>query len=248
MSGARADSAVMREVERQAGEMLAHPSVTLVTQKKFVVNSFLAVRVFKDLMREHGCTNVGVANCMSTMIPVLDTPPCLVFSLLNDEGYTAFCHTDYTHTPPGVLLRWISGKPSFLANAHYPHAGTLTLAHCSTPRRMNGRDFEPAKIMTHFESDYGAATRVEFRKGQVITNLVPNLTCTKWVGYRGRVQDTPDYPACRSQIDMAIEGDWKRLLKDMQGFHTVLCYGDYLREVGYALKKVGIDWQNVSAG
>ena len=48
------------------------------------------------------------------IIRVLDTPPCLVFSLLNDEGYTAYCHTDYTHTPPGVLLRWISGKPSFI--------------------------------------------------------------------------------------------------------------------------------------
>jgi hypothetical protein len=45
---------------------------------------------------------------------------------------------------------------------------------------------------------------------------------------------------------MEIDGDWRRLLKDMQGFHAVTCYGDYLREVGYALKKAGLEWENVS--
>jgi hypothetical protein len=32
----------------------------------------------------------------------------------------------------------------------------------------------------------------------------------------------------------------------MQGFHWMSCYGDYMREVGYALKKVGIEWDNLS--
>ncbi len=38
------------------------------------------------------------------------------------------------------------------------------------------------------------------------------------------------------------------LLEDMQGFHWMTCYGDYLNELGYALKKVGIDWQNITTG
>jgi len=243
---ARADENLMRQARRQADDLLAQANVVLQTDRKFVVNSFVALEVFKDLMRETETTNLGVANCMGSLIRQLDTPPCLVLSLLNDEGLTAFCHTDYTHTPPGVLLRWISGKPSFVSNSHFPHHGILTLAHCATPRKMNGKDYEPAKIVTHFESDYGAATRVEFTKGQIITNLIPNLVCTKWIGFRGKIVDTPSYPICRSQIDMEIDGDWRRLLKDMQGFHAVTCYGDYLREVGYALKKTGLEWENVS--
>jgi hypothetical protein len=94
VSAARADTGVMRQAEKQAEELLAQPNVTLGTERRFVVNTYLALKVFKDLMREHDCTNLGVANCMGTIIRVLDTPPCLVFSLLNDEGYTAFCHTD----------------------------------------------------------------------------------------------------------------------------------------------------------
>jgi hypothetical protein len=112
---------------------------------------------------------------------------------------------------------------------------------------MNGRDFEPATIMTHFESDYGAACRVEYAKGQVVTVIIPNLHCSKWQGFRGKVVDCPSNPACRSQIDIQIDGDWRALQQEMEGFHTQVCYGDYLREVGYALKKLGkIQWRNFS--
>lgn len=242
----RADAAAMAKVESQAKDFLDQPKLKLATGRKFVVNSFVALEVFRELMREHNAANLGVANCMGQLIRLLDTPPCLVLSILNDAGLTAFCHTDFTHTPPGVLLRWISGKPSFVCNTHFPHDGMLTLAHCAAPRRMNGSDFEPATIMTHYESDYGAATRVEFTKGKLITCLIPNFHCTRWTGFRGRIVDNPTLPACRSQIELSIEGDWRRLLEEMDGFHAVVCYGDYLPEVGYALKRTGIHWENLS--
>lgn len=243
---ARADTGLMSEMEREAEALLSQPGVTLQTEKRFVVNSFLAIRVFREILKENGATNLGVANCMGSLIRMLDTPPCLVLAMLNDEGLTGFCHADYTHTPPGILLRWISGKPSFVCNSHFPHDGQITLAHCAAPRRMNGRDYEPTQIVTHFESDYGAATKVEYRKGQVTTNIIPNVSCTKWFGFRGKVIESPAYDMCRSQMDVAIDGDWRRLLRDMQGFHTIVCYGDYLREVGYALRAVRMQWENVS--
>ncbi|MCR4413180.1 MAG: twin-arginine translocation signal domain-containing protein [Thermoguttaceae bacterium] len=246
MAAARADQKALQEAERQTAELLAQKNVTLQTDRESVVNTFLSLGVIRAMMDEIGATNLGVAHCMGGLIPILKTPPCLVTSLLNDAGYTAFCHVDFTHTPPGVLMRWISGKPSFVANSHFPHHGMLTLAHCAAPRRMNGKDFEPTKIMTHFESDCGAATKVEYPKGQVTTNILPNLACTKWIGFRGKILDSPAFDICRSQMDIAIDGDWKKLLVEMQGFHTVITYGDYLREVGYALKRLGIAWESVT--
>jgi len=245
---ARSDKNVVSQAERQADELIALPNVTLQTDRKFVVSSFLALAVCKELMSVSGATNFGFANCMGrSVIEMLDTPPCLVLSLANDEGYTAYCHTDLTHTLPGVLLRWIAGRPTFVCNTHFPHDGIFTVAHCAAPRKMNGKDYEPARIMTHFESDYGAATKVQYTEGQIVTVIIPNLRCTKWQGFRGKVLDSPSYPACRSQIDIAIDGDFRKLLNEMQGFHVQVCYGDYLREVGYALKKVGkIEWQNFS--
>jgi len=243
---ARADENALKEARRQAEELLAQPNVTLEVDKKFVVNTFLARNVIREMMAEVGATNVGVGDCMGGLIRILDTPPCLVLSLLNDEGLTGFCHVDFTHTQPGVLLRHISGKPSFVSNSHFPYKGVITLAHCAAPRKMDGKNCEPTRIVTHFESDYGAATKVQYTKGQVTTNIIPNLVCTKWLGFRGKILDSPFYDICRSQMDVEIDGDWPRLLRDMQGFHTITCYGDYLREVGYALKRVGTEWENVS--
>ena len=244
---ARTDEQVMKEVERQTDELLAQPNLTLHTERRFVVNSLLAWRVSKELLRETGAMNFGFANCMSSTIRLLDTAPCLVLSLANDEGYTAYCHTDLSHTLPGVLLRWIAGKPTFVCNSHFPYDGIFTVAHCAAPRKMNGTDCRPTKIMTHFESDYGAATKVEHPKGQIVTVVIPNLRCSKWQGFRGKVLDSPSHPACRSQIDIRIDGDWRELLRQMEGFHTQVCYGDYLREVGYALKKLGkVEWQSFS--
>ena len=45
---------------------------------------------------------------------------------------------------------------------------------------------------------------------------------------------------------MLIDGDWQRLLQDMRGFHWMMVYGDCCREVGYALKRLGIEWENIS--
>ena len=115
---ARANRGVMQEVARRTDALLALPNVKLQTDRRFVANTFLALKVFQDLMAETGATNVGVAQCMGGLIPILDTPPCLLLSLINDEGLTGFCHTDMTHTMPGVLLRWISGKPSFFTSGN----------------------------------------------------------------------------------------------------------------------------------
>jgi hypothetical protein len=246
LAEARANAEIMKDIERQVDAFLAQPNLTLQTEKRFLVNSFLALNAFKDVMNAAGATNIGVADCMRSLIGVLDTPPCLVLAMLNDEGLTAFCHTDFTHTPAGVLMRWISGKPSFVCNSHFPHDGQVTLAHCAAPRRMNGRDYEPTKVMTHFESDYGAATRVEYTRGQTTTTIIPNLVCTQWMGFRGKIIDVPNFDTCRSQMDVAIDGNWRKLVRDMQGFHTITTYGDYLREAGYVLRKVGMQWENFS--
>jgi len=48
-------------------------------------------------------------------------------------------------------------------------------------------------------------------------------------------------------MDVEIQGDWRRLLREMEGFHAVVVYGDYLREIGYALKKLKIGWENYTA-
>ena len=106
---------------------------------------------------------------------------------------------------------------------------------------MDGLSADPARILTHFESDYGAAPKVEMRKGQKVTNLIPDFANKRWAGFEGEIVAVPFMPICRSQIDVSIPGSTRKLLESMGGFHWMTSYGSYLRETSYALKKLGIE-------
>lgn len=232
---------------RQATAYLDDRGVSLETDRGFVERAFLLTEVFKHLMDAAETDAITVNNCMGTIMGMSQTTACLPLSLLNDEGYLAFCESDFVVIPSGVLLHYIADKPVFLNDPTYPYDGLVTLAHCTAPRRMDGVSAENVRILTHFESDYGAAPKVEMRLGQVLTNLIPDFNSRKWVGFRGAIKANPFLDICRSQIDVTIEGSTETLLKEMKGFHWMTCYGDYLKETGYALKKVGIDWLDISA-
>ena len=101
--------------------------------------------------------------------------------------------------------------------------------------------------MTHYESDCGAATKVDYTIGQEVTVIVPAVNCSKWQGFRGKIMESPSRPACRSQVDIQVDGDWRKLVTAQVGFQVIVTYGDYLREVGYALRKIQkITWENFS--
>jgi L-fucose isomerase-like protein len=242
----RRDSSATAQATRETAEYLAQPNLRLYTERRYVENAFLLNRVFVDLMRENQARALTVQHCMGTIMPIADTTACLPLMLLNDEGYLAFCESDFIVIPIGFLMHHIAGTPVFLNDPTWPHHGKVTVAHCTAPRKMDGRTFEPAGIYTHFESDFGAAPKVEMRKGQVVTMAVPDFSFKKYVGFRGTVEGNPFHDICRSQSDIAIEGDWQRLLEDMRGFHWMMVYGDCRKEVGYALKRLGIEWEDIS--
>jgi hypothetical protein len=239
---ARKDPAAMKRAEQRAAEYLKLPGTKLETDFNFVRHAFLLEEVFIALMKKANCRAITINGCMGTIMPIAETSACLTLSLLNDAGYLAFCESDFVVIPAGVLLANISGKPVFLNDPTYPHEGLITLAHCTAPRKMDGKNLEPARILTHFESDYGAAPKVEMRRGQIVTNIIPDFAAKRWVGLRGRIEDAPFLPICRSQIEVSFDQDSDLLARRMPGFHWMTGYGDYLREVGYALRRAKIAW------
>jgi hypothetical protein len=240
---AQADSATVQRMRRQTDEYLQLPGTTLETKRSYLENSFLLTDVFRRLMNRIGSRAMTIQGCMGTVMPISETSACIPLSLLNDSGYQAYCESDFVVIPAGLLLANISGCPSFLNDPTYPHDGVITLAHCTAPRKMDGKTIEPARILTHFESDYGAAPKVEMRIGQTVTNIIPDFASERYVGLLAEIIDNPFLPICRSQIDVRYSCDDRKLAEVMPGFHWITGYGDFSREVEYALKKVGIDWQ-----
>ena len=75
-----------------------------------------------------------------------------------------------------------------------------------------------------------------------MTNILPDFRLDRWAGLRTKVIDNPFRPICRSQIDVAYEVDDKLVAERMPGFHWMSCFGDYMNEIGYALRRVGVAW------
>jgi hypothetical protein len=240
------DGKLVSKAEKWVQKYASIPGTTIMTDKKFMVNTFLLYCVFKELMKQYDATAFTIKNCMSVIIPIAQTTPCLTLSLLNDEGLLAFCESDFVVIPSGILLHYISGKPVFLHNSTFPHNAIVTCAHCSAPRRMDAVRYEPAKILTHFESEYGAAPKVDVPEGQVVTFIDPEYSSGRWVGFKGIVKSNPFLEICRSQQDVEIQGDWKKLKKEVRDSHWMMAYGDYLKEIGYICRKIGIRWEDIS--
>jgi hypothetical protein len=111
---------------------------------------------------------------------------------------------------------------------------------------MDGHGLEPVRILTHYESDFGAAPKVQMKQGQTVIVIDPDFAGQRWSGFEAEILDNPFFPICRTQLDLKIHGSWERLLEEARGFHWLLAYGSHLQEVGYALKKAGLGWLAVS--
>lgn len=242
----QADVALMAKVKQWSARYLAQPKTTLKTDRQFVVNCFSLYKIFKDILYEYDAQSFTIQGCMGTIMPVAETTACLSLSLLQDEGYIVYCGSDFASHPAGVLLRYVTGKPVFMHNPTFPHKGIVTGAHCACPRRMDGVNYEPMEIATHYESDYGAATKVSMPIGKEVTIINPDCSQVRWLGFKGKVADNPSLSICRSQQDIHIQGDWKKLAREMRGSHWMMAYGDYLNEMGYCMRKIGLDWLNIS--
>jgi len=243
---ARSDPERVKRCEAKAQDYLKIPGTELKTDMGFLTRAFVLTEVFEEIMSEMDAQAITVNNCMGTIMPLSETTACMPLSLINDSGALAFCESDFAVIPSGVLLHHIASKPVFLQDPTYPHDGIVTIAHCTAPRKMDGVNMEKAQILTHFESDYGAAPKVEMRIGETVTMIDPDFADKRWIGFRGKVVDNPFLDICRSQTDVTIEGDWRKFVEEMVGFHWMMSYGDYLKETGYALRKLGVGWYNLS--
>jgi hypothetical protein len=243
---ARSDSSLVARAREMTGKYLQDDSIRLETKQQYVENCFILQEVLIRIMEKYNTRAVTINQCMGTIMPLAETSACLTLSLLNDAGYLAFCESDFVVVPAGILLGNITGKPVFLNDPTYPHDNIITLAHCTAPRRMDGKNLEPARIRTHFESDYGAAPKVEMLLGQTVTNIMPDFSFNRNVGLLGKIVENPDLAICRSQIDISYTCESKIVAEQMPGFHWITVYGDYMKETAFAMKKIGIAFENLT--
>ena len=69
---------------------------------------------------------------------------------------------------------------------------------------MDGRKLEPVELVTHYESDHGAATHVHFPSGQLLTVVKPDFEARRWLAFTGTIVGHPFLDTCRAQVEVEL--------------------------------------------
>lgn len=204
------------------------------TTERDLLDSLKIYLAINQICQENNCTCATV-RCFS-IIEKLKATGCLALALLNDEGIDAACEGDLQSLLSMILVRRVTGMPSFMANpsAMSKENHTTTFAHCTVPTTMCRR----YGFRSHFESQCGLAVAGEFSPSEVYTIF-------KWGGEkldRFFVEEAVSVVApsnenlCRSQLTLNFYNP-EYMLNNPIGNHHIIVKGAFADKLRTALKR-----------
>ena len=211
------------------------------------LNAARSYMTAKRLMRDERA-NAITTDCLGMVSQkVVPTPPCMAASLFQDAGVTYGCEADLFAAVSLMFVSYLFDKPGFMQDPVPDTARNLFVgAHCTSGTRLKGFDEppEPLILRSHSESDLGVATQVLWREDQPVTFVRfkdPNSLILDSGTVVGNV-NTPPAGGCRTSVEIAM--DRIEDVRDVQGFHQVIFYGDHRRDVEAFCQMYGIGITN----
>jgi hypothetical protein len=184
--------------------------------------------------------------------------PCLSFSRLRDEGFTAACEADVCAMISSMFLQEISRKPSFLSNVLSVdlQQSSTVLSHCVAPIKMFGRDAAPLpyKLRDYHGMGQGVVPEVEFPAGIEVLTGAFTKDLKSFVVWPGRIQvgaktdtgtEKPASPGgfrrmtCSNYVEVKIR-DADRYLQNVAGIHNIMIAGSYSKPMNDALLSMNV--------
>ncbi len=155
---------------------------------------------------------------------------CLSVSALNDMGMTAGCEGDIPSTFTMLVVRLLTGNPSFMGNITDVDvsSNTITMAHCTVPTSMASA----YRMTSHFESGMSVALAGVFDEGDVtVVRISGSELSSCWVS-DGRIVGNPaDDRSCRTQVLVKLESPVSSLLEGSLANHHILVLGHHAARI-----------------
>lgn len=163
--------------------------------------------------------------------------PCLGLFQLNNAGSTGVCEADLDSTLTQLLIRYLTGRPSYVSDPVIDTAaGQIVYAHCvATNRPFGPRGLaNPYLIRSHAEDRKGASVQSLLPLGHPVTTAKISAEHKAFAIHTGRtVANVEDDKACRTKL--AAEANVQRILdnyhSELFGWHRVTCYGEYRKQL-----------------
>jgi len=184
--------------------------------------------------------------------------PCLSFSRLRDEGFTAACEADVCALLSSMLMQEISRRPSFLSNvlSVSPQGSSTVLSHCVAPLKMLGPGATqlPYKLRDYHGMGQGVVPEVVFPVGTEVLTGSFTKDLKNFVLWSGRIQvgskvdeptDKPSSPAgfrrmtCSNYMELKIR-DVDRFQQNIPGIHQIVITGNHSKAIKDALLAMNV--------
>ncbi|MGE0138083.1 MAG: hypothetical protein AB7L17_15505 [Ilumatobacteraceae bacterium] len=157
----------------------------------------------------------------------LETSGCVALAEMNDAGFVAGCEGDVASTVAMLMVRALTGRPSWMANPSSIDVDRdqVVLAHCTVAPSM----VESVELDTHFESGIGVGLRGRFASGPVtLLRLGGRALEHRWMAEGDIVACGDAGDLCRTQVTVQLHDEpAHRLLDEPLGNHLVLVSGHH---------------------
>lgn len=240
---------------REITEGLMEKADDVHMEEEEVENSVIAYLATKRLMEKYE-SNAYTFPCFeacSSKVPAEKRfTPCLIHSLLKDDGYPSACEGDLSVLMAMASLMYVSkksvymGNPSLAAteNPYMPQPSIeedeniLRVLHDVPGLKMKGFDEPdlPFEIRPFTEGGWGVSLRYDFSRdeGQTITLARFNPDATKMLVSEGEIVGGGGFDEIGCSLSALVKvPDVRDLLHKSAdyGHHLALVYGDYVEEL-----------------
>jgi hypothetical protein len=156
------------KADDRAAQLIENAEETHI-DRQYVRRSFEFYYAVKNLMRKYGCNAFTVECfefCASRLAEKYKITPCLVHTLLKDEGIASACEADLNALLSMRLLMSVSNKSSFMGNPMHTSKDQIALNHSVPGIKMNGYDKPdlPYDLRHFVESGWGTKAMIDFTR------------------------------------------------------------------------------------
>jgi len=247
------------KAEQFANELLGNAQESYI-DRKYVVRSIEFYQTVKSLMKRHGCNAFTIECfefCSSRLPEEWTITPCLIHTLLRDQGFASSCEADLGSLLGMRLLMSVSKKSCHQGNADPKSENTFRINHSVPGIKMNGYDQPdlPYKLGRFTECGWGTKAVVDFTDNteKRVTVARVNPSATKILVLNGELVGTSgwdkDYLGC--SVEAVIKPPNGRTDEFMKkridyGNHLPWVYGDYNDEIQQLGKMLDLEVEVIS--
>jgi L-fucose isomerase-like protein len=241
------------KAEERAERLIKNAEETHI-DRQYVKRSFEFYYAIKHLMQKYGCNAFTVECfelCASRLADKYLITPCLVHTLLKDEGIASACEGDLNALLAMRLLMSVANKSSFMGNPIVFSKDQLVINHSVPGIKMAGYDKPdlPYHLRHFVESGWGTKVMIDFSQLEEKTVTLARfdplgtkiyLAKGEIIGCMGFNKGTLIGCSLAAQIKVPDARECLRKLSDF-GSHLSMVYGDYTREMGELADMMGLE-------